>query len=174
MFVFSKGLNVIAGLVALFGVVSLAPVSAVLAAEGQSLKPHIKVFKSPTCGCCGKWAAHLRDNGFTVKEINARSMAEIKRIAGIGPKLKSCHTAFLDVDGEKDSDAKEGKVYVIEGHVPAADIKRLLEEKPAIKGLTVPGMPLGSPGMEQPDGTKEPYEVLSFDEDGKTGVWSRY
>jgi len=137
-----------------------APLSA--SAEPKDLTlPEVKVWKSPTCGCCGKWAQHLRDNGFTVKEINTPSMAAIKRSVGIGQKLASCHTAIV---GD----------YVIEGHVPAQDIKRLLSEKRSVKGLTVPGMPLGSPGMEQADGTKEKYDVLSFDENGKVEVFAKH
>ena len=131
-------------------------------AESKDLTlPEVKVWKSPTCGCCGKWAQHLRDNGFTVKEINVPSMAAIKRSVGIGQKLASCHTAIV---GD----------YVIEGHVPAQDIKRLLTEKRSVKGLAVPGMPLGSPGMEQEDGTKEKYDVLSFDENGKVEVFAKH
>jgi len=127
----------------------------------EMVLPEVQVWKSPSCGCCGKWAQHLRDNGFKVKEINARSMAQIKRSVGIGPKLKSCHTAIVGN-------------YVIEGHVPAGDIKRLLKEKPPVKGLAAPGMPLGSPGMEQEDGTKDKYDVLSFDETGKTEVFEKH
>lgn len=130
-------------------------------AESKDLAlPEVKVWKSPTCGCCGKWAQHLRDNGFTVKEINTPSMAAIKRSVGIGPKLASCHTAIV---GD----------YVIEGHVPAQDIKRLLSEKRTITGLAVPGMPLGSPGMEQEDGIKDKYDVLSFDNNGKVEVFAK-
>jgi len=145
----------------MFAPISFAPLRMVTASATEVALPEVNVWKSPTCGCCGKWAQHLRDNGFTVKEINARSMRDVKRTLGVGPKLKSCHTAMV---GD----------YVIEGHVPASDIKRLLREKPAIKGLAVPGMPLGSPGMEQADGTKDKYEVLSFDDAGKTGVFERH
>lgn len=149
--------------------VGLFLLSPLRAAEGDKALPEITVFKSPTCGCCAKWATHLRENGFSVKEINARSMAEVKQSAGVGKTLRSCHTAFL-----KASDDPEARVYVIEGHVPGREVKRLLTEKPDIKGLAVPGMPLGSPGMEQADGTEDEYNVLSFDKTGKTKVFERY
>lgn len=112
----------------------------------------IQVYKSPKCGCCSKWVDHLRSNGFTVNETNVEDLASIKRDNGIPPELASCHTAL--VDG-----------YVVEGHVPAADLKRLLEERPEIAGIAVPGMPIGSPGMEGPH--PERYQVLSF---GGSGV----
>lgn len=119
----------------------------------------ITVYKSPTCKCCEKWITHLEDAGFNVTAKNSSDMYRIKQSTGIEPKLQSCHTAL--VDG-----------YVIEGHVPATDIKRLLKERPAVSGLTVPGMPIGSPGMEGP--YKEPYEVLTFDKDDQTKVYARY
>lgn len=123
--------------------------------------PEMKVYKSASCGCCVKWIEHLEARGFKVEAVDMRSMAEVKRSLGIQSALASCHTGII---GD----------YVIEGHVPAADILRLLKEKPAIKGLSVPKMPLGSPGMEQEDGRKEPYEVLTFDETGKTAVWAKH
>ena len=165
----------------------------------------ITVYKNANCGCCGKWAQHLRDNGFSVDEKPMRSMAGVKQAYGITPKLKSCHTAILgasdahsselqlpntnrkasadSLDGASDAhkasapDTPEGsknRIYVIEGHVPAKDIKRLLSEKPDVKGLAVPGMPIGSPGMEAPDGRTEKYDVLSFDDEGKTEVFASH
>ena len=127
-------------------------------ADNQPL-PEIMVYKSPTCGCCSKWVDHLRDNGFVVKTTDLRDMRMVKSIAGVKPEHASCHTA--KVDG-----------YVIEGHVPAADIKRLLKERPAVTGLSVPGMPMGSPGMEGP--RSDPYEVLTFDEQGESHVFARH
>jgi hypothetical protein len=103
---------------------------------------------------------HLRENGFSVKTQDVTDISPYKVRAGITPALASCHTAF--VDG-----------YAIEGHVPADDIKRLLKERPKVQGLTVPGMPAGSPGMEQ-GLHKDKYEVLIFDKSGKTGVYSRH
>ena len=119
----------------------------------------VMVYKDPYCGCCSAWIDHMKANGFEVEFENRNDMNDIKQSNGITRELASCHTAI--VDG-----------YVIEGHVPAADIKRLLEEKPAVAGLAVPGMPMGSPGMEGP--TKQPYNVVSFGKDGKTAVYSRH
>ena len=115
----------------------------------------IEVWRSPTCGCCEKWVDHLKADGFAVKVNNARSstLQQIKRQAGIGQEYASCHTAMIDG-------------YIVEGHVPAADIKRLVEEKPDAVGLTVPKMPIGSPGMEHPSGETEPYDVLLVKKDG--------
>ena len=123
----------------------------------------IEVWKSPTCDCCGAWVTHLKENGFDVKVANAApSMLDrIKRQAGIGEELAACHTGKIGA-------------YVIEGHVPAADVKRLLAEQPDAIGLTVPGMPDGSPGMERPDGKTEPYDVLLIKKDGTTEVFARH
>ena len=119
----------------------------------------VVVYKSPTCGCCSKWVDHLRDEGFHVITHNRKDMNTIKAENGVTRKLASCHTSLV-----------EG--YVIEGHVPARDIKRLLEEKPAIAGLAVPGMPMGSPGME--GANEDPYDVLTFERKGQTKVFSRH
>ena len=125
--------------------------------------PAIEVWKSPTCGCCGKWVEHLEANGFEVKAKNTSPamLDRIKRQAGIEEKLASCHTGLIDG-------------YAVEGHVPAADIKKLLEERPDAIGLTVPDMPIGSPGMEQPDGKTEPYDVLLVKKDGTTEIFARH
>ena len=120
--------------------------------------PEVTVYKSPTCGCCSKWADHLREAGFQVTEEDVRDIVEVKREHGVPGELGSCHTALV---GD----------YVIEGHVPAEDIRRLLEERPDVAGLAVPGMPAGSPGMEVP-GRSDPYASLTFDEEGNTEVWS--
>jgi hypothetical protein len=122
--------------------------------------PEITVYKSPTCGCCNKWVKHLQDNGFEVKSKNVTDVIPYKIKYGVAPQLASCHTAVIDG-------------YTIEGHVPASDIKRLLKEKPAVQGLSVPQMPVGTPGMEQGD-RKDPYQVISFDRDGRTGVFTDY
>lgn len=114
----------------------------------------IEVFKTPTCGCCSKWIAHLEAAGFEVESKDLPDLASLKRENGVPMELGSCHTAL--VDG-----------YVIEGHVPAADIARLLAERPKVAGLAVPEMPLGSPGMEHPDPSRhQPFDVLSFGSDG--------
>jgi hypothetical protein len=119
--------------------------------------PEITVFKTPTCGCCGKWVKHLEANGFDVTTKEMDDLSAIKAQNKIKPGLASCHTAL--VDG-----------YVVEGHVPADVIFRLLKERPAVAGITVPGMPAGSPGMEM--GVIQPYEVLTFDADGNTTVFA--
>ncbi|MCK2087078.1 DUF411 domain-containing protein [Thauera aromatica] len=120
----------------------------------------VTMYKDPNCGCCGKWAEHMRTHGFSVKEIATPQMSEVKRTAGVPQALGSCHTA--KVGG-----------YVIEGHVPAADVRRMLTEKPAIAGLSAPGMPQGSPGMEGPY-PADRYDVVSFDARGKTAVFASH
>lgn len=119
----------------------------------------ITVYKSPACRCCDRWADYLEENGFSVAVQKRRNMQAMKRELGVQPQFQSCHTAVV---GD----------YVIEGHVPASDIRRLLEEKPDIRGLAVPGMPMGSPGMEGP--RKDPYSVISIDKEGKGTVFSRH
>jgi uncharacterized membrane protein len=128
--------------------------------DANDTLPEIIVWHSPSCGCCGDWVSHLEQHGFPVRKHVQHDVALIKHRLGLPGNLASCHTAM--VDG-----------YVIEGHVPAADIERLLQERPFVRGLSVPGMPVGSPGMEMGDRV-DPYDVLSFDEDGKTEVFSRY
>lgn len=123
-------------------------------------QPAIEVFKSPTCGCCGNWIKHIEDQGFTVSAEDTEAMHRIKAAAGVPDQLASCHTG------------RAGK-YFIEGHVPAADIKRLLEQQPDARGLTVPGMPVGSPGMEMGN-RKDAFQVLLVNEDGSTTVFSEY
>ena len=113
--------------------------------------PSVKVYKSPTCSCCSRWADQLSASGFEVETVNVRDVVPIKKQFRVPPQLGSCHTAI--VDG-----------YVVEGHVPIADILRLLRERPDKKGIGVPGMPIGSPGMEGPD--PQPFKVYSFDAEG--------
>ena len=120
----------------------------------------VTMYKDPNCGCCSKWADHMRANGFTVKEVPTPDMATVKREFGVPQALGSCHTAR--VGG-----------YVIEGHVPAADVKRLLADKPKVAGLSAPGMPMGSPGMEGPY-PADRYDVVSFDAQGKARVFSSH
>jgi len=131
-------------------------------ARAADTAPSIEVWKSATCQCCGAWVKHLEANGFTVK-VNAAepsTLASLKRQAGVGDKLASCHTAMIDG-------------YVIEGHVPATDIKRLVAERPEAIGLAVPGMPVGSPGMEQ-GAEFEPYDVLLVKKDGATEAFASH
>ena len=120
--------------------------------------PHAMVFRDPSCGCCHEWVEHLRANGFTATMRDTPRMAAIKARLGVPRALASCHTA--EIGG-----------YVIEGHVPADAIKRLLAEKPAARGLAVPGMPIGSPGME--GGTPETYDVILFG-DGVERSYGRF
>ena len=131
----------------------------ILGMNVKAAEPEVTVFKSRTCSCCGQWVEHLQTNGFTVNVKEVDSTAGYQRQYGVPPRLQSCHTAV--VGG-----------YVIEGHVPAADVQRLLKVKPSAKGLAVPGMPLGSPGME---GTRtESYSVMLFDAKGGATVFQRH
>lgn len=119
------------------------------------------VHKNPHCGCCVLWIDHMREAGFTVEVRDHDDMGPIKQRVGVPYAKGSCHTA--EVDG-----------YFIEGHVPAEDVKRLLAERPDARGLTVPGMPAGSPGMEMPDGTVHPYAVELVHRDGATSEYARH
>jgi hypothetical protein len=119
----------------------------------------IEVYKDPSCGCCRGWVKHMEANGFTAKVTDTSDMAAIKKQHHVDAKLQSCHTALV-------------AGYVVEGHVPATDVRRLLKEKPKVLGLTIPGMPQSAPGM---DGKPfQPYEVLTFDATGKTGVFAKH
>jgi hypothetical protein len=130
-----------------------------ISSPSQSSGPLITVFKTPTCGCCGKWVEHLKANGFTVKVQEVNDTSAYERQYRVPRTMESCHTAV--VNG-----------YTIEGHVPATEIKRLLNEKPKAVGLAVPGMPVGSPGMEAAH--SEAFSVFVFDEGGHTSVYARY
>ncbi len=121
--------------------------------------PAMTVWESPSCGCCGNWVKHMENAGFKVKTENVANLDMVKKLAGIPKNLQSCHTST--VGG-----------YKVEGHVPAADVKRLLKLRSKVEGIAVPGMPSGSPGME--NGQHDPYHVLSFTSDGKTQVFSSY
>jgi hypothetical protein len=127
--------------------------------KAAAAKPHLTVYKTPTCGCCAKWVEQMQASGFTATVTDMNDVSPVKIKHGLSPRLASCHTTL--VGG-----------YVIEGHVPASDIKRLLKERPAIVGLAAPGMPAGSPGMDVPN--SPPYDVLAFDRDGKTRVFATH
>jgi hypothetical protein len=145
-------------LTSLFAVAAVA-VSTLAAMPAPKAEPiPITVYRSESCGCCKKWEDHMRKNGFVVTSVVQDDLSEIKAESGVTSNLRSCHTAL--VGG-----------YVIEGHVPAADVQRLLKEKPKVIGLAAPGMPQSSPGMDM---GKEPFEVLSFDAKGKTEVWAKH
>lgn len=120
----------------------------------------IVVHRSPNCGCCGKWLEHLKNNQFNVVDKLLENVQSVKDQYGVAPEVASCHTAL--VGG-----------YVIEGHVPANDIKKLLAAKPNVVGIAVPGMPVGTPGMEM-GVKKDAYQVLSFDKHKKAQVFSQY
>ncbi len=122
--------------------------------------PEVTVYKSPTCGCCSDWVTHLRDNGFSVTVKDEVNMKPIKQRAKVPKDLAACHTATVGN-------------YIVEGHVPSEQIKRLLREAPDVHGLTVPGMPVGSPGMERGDYV-EPYSVLGFTPGGDTTTFAEY
>ena len=118
------------------------------------------VYKSPSCGCCAKWVEHVEKHGFTVKTVPTEDMMAVKKKAGVPDALMSCHTTMIGG-------------YVVEGHVPAADIKRLLAQKPRARGLAVAGMPMGSPGMEHGD-HREPYATMLIGINGKATVFARH
>ena len=152
--------KLIAG-VAVIGVVITLIILQEMKYEDESPKETvpITVYKSPSCKCCNKWVDHLEDNGFNVNTVNKFDMKSIKTREGVPRQLSSCHTAL--VGG-----------YVIEGHVPAGDIKRLLKEQPDVSGLSVPGMPMGSPGME--GDRKDAYNVMTFTKDGGGTIFSQH
>jgi len=128
-------------------------------ASASAFAAELTVYKTPWCGCCSGWTDHMQANGFSVTTKEVEDLDAIKRMAGVPEPLQSCHTAV--VDG-----------YVIEGHVPAEDVARLLSERPDAKGLSVPGMPIGSPGME--GGTPEGYDVMLFGPGGSAEVYARH
>jgi hypothetical protein len=127
-------------------------------AEGASAPVPMTVYKDPNCGCCEQWVAHVRQAGFAVTVRDTSDMPTVKAAMGVPEALGSCHTARVGA-------------YTIEGHVPADVIKQLLAEKPVARGVAVPGMPVGSPGMEQ-GGRKDRYDVLLFDKAGRTRVFA--
>jgi len=143
---------------------TLLPTAWVLAAPAGPVagKPPVEVWKSPTCGCCKDWVAHMQSQGFSVRVHDEGNDAKRDEL-GIPMSRASCHTAT--VGG-----------YAIEGHVPAADVQRLLAERPNALGLAVPGMPVGSPGMDGAayGGRRDPYQVLLMQRDGTAKVWSAY
>lgn len=122
--------------------------------------PSVTVYKDPGCGCCSLWVAHMERAGFTVTTADTADMPALRARQGVPAHVQGCHTAV--VDG-----------FVVEGHVPADDVKRLLSSRPKVKGIAVPGMPIGSPGMEQGN-VKHAYSVLTFDDAGRTTVFARH
>lgn len=128
--------------------------------SGSAL-PVVDVYKTPTCGCCSKWVDHLRQEGFEVRTTDMPDLADLKASHGVPRQVESCHTALV-------------AGYVVEGHVPASDIQRLLRKRPAISGVAVAGMPIGSPGMEMPGTNAQSYDVLAFHENGRTDVFAEH
>jgi hypothetical protein len=144
---------------------TVAIVAAVVSLGGfvaaqRTSAPTVEVFKSPTCGCCANWVKHLEAHGFATKVTDVEDMTQVKSKYGVPGRLQSCHTGV--VNG-----------YVLEGHVPAADVQRLLKDRPAVVGVAVPGMPVGSPGMEVGN-TVQPYDVLTFNKQGQTTVFASH
>lgn len=122
--------------------------------------PEMTVYHSPTCQCCGKWIEHAKQNGFTIKDVVTDDVASFKAKLGVPPSMESCHT--VSVGG-----------YVVEGHVPAEDVHKLLKSKAKIVGIAAPGMPMGSPGMEM-GGRKDHYQVMSFDKANEIKVFAEH
>ncbi len=148
------GALVLTAAVALLGSASTST-SASTAVAG----PAITVYKSATCGCCALWVKHLEEAGFDVSVRETEALQAIKAEHGVGDHLASCHTALIDG-------------YVVEGHVPADDIRSMLASRPDIVGLAVPGMIIGTPGMEIAGQPAQPYQVLAFDREGRTTVYA--
>lgn len=140
---------------ALAGLVSAQP-------KPVSSRTPIVVYKTSTCGCCALWVEHMRENGFApeVHDVSAAQVRAVSQSAGLSDEGASCHTAKVGA-------------YIVEGHVPASDVQRMLKTKPAIAGIAAPGMPMGSPGMEQ-GGRKEAYDVIAFTKDGKKTVFAKH
>lgn len=138
-----------------------AAVAEVAAAAAKQALPLVKVFKDPNCGCCGGWAEHMQAAGFPVQINDTTDMGAVKERLQIADNMMSCHTA--EIDG-----------YVVEGHVPVSAIQKLLAERPKARGLVLPGMPIGSPGMESPDGYSQPFTVSLLGEDGSLSEFTKH
>jgi hypothetical protein len=119
------------------------------------------VYSSPTCGCCGDWVSYVEQHGYTVTIEDVQDLTAVKAEHNVPPTVQSCHTAVIDG-------------YIVEGHVPIADIERLLSERPDVVGIAVPGMPVGSPGMEVAGVAPQPFNVVTFDAAGATTIYSSY
>ena len=146
---------------AVLATVVLLTVGVAVSIAGRQTPVTVEVYKSPLCGCCSKWVDHMREHKFTVRTTDTDQVEAIKNKHGVPSASRSCHTALV-------------AGYVLEGHVPAADVQRLLKERPAIVGLAVGGMPVGSPGMEVPGRAADPYDVVSFDKNGRTAVFASH
>ena len=135
------------------------------------------VYRSPSCGCCGVWVEHAKKHGFKIEDIKTEEMEALKQKHNVPAELASCHTTIIDERPRADDRRKgtrEFDGYVMEGHIPADDIKRFLSQKPDdLIGLAVPGMPIGTPGMEARD-LKQPFKVLAFNDKGEVEVFKEY
>ncbi len=149
--------SVLAGIVISICIIS---VGSMMTVQKVNADPVVTVYKSATCGCCNKWISHMQDNDFKIKAVDVQNMDSVKQQYGISSNLASCHTAI--VDG-----------YIIEGHVPASDVKQLLSEEKDVLGIAVPGMPIGSPGMEMGNRIDR-YAVISFDKEGNVEIFHQY
>jgi hypothetical protein len=159
MMIRSTAAAVVSAVVLVAGV-AVGVVSSQGSSKASAAKPSVAVFKSPTCGCCAKWNEHMTAAGYTVNSSDRTDMTAIKDEHKIPSALRSCHTALV-------------AGYVVEGHVPADVVAKLLSEKPAgVVGIAVPGMPVGSPGMESPSGTKDAYHVMAFTKDGQSRIYA--
>ena len=139
----------------------LALVAAMQGRSSLGAGRSIHVFKNPDCGCCGEWVKHLEAAGFTTRVTPVSDTAAVRKRFKMPERFASCHTAIVDD-------------YVLEGHVPSSDVKRLLAERPAALGLAVPGMPVNSPGMEVPGAPTQPFEVILVDRAGDGSVYARH
>ena len=137
--------------------VLLVFVSGLIVMKQDEAKAKVLVYKTPTCGCCSKWVEHMQQAGYEVETRDLNNLSVVKNQYGVRREFSSCHTAI--VDG-----------YIVEGHVPTMYVDKLLAERPEVVGIAVPGMPIGSPGMEGPN--PQPYDVLSFDAEGNTSVYA--
>ncbi|MBE9157494.1 DUF411 domain-containing protein [Nodosilinea sp. LEGE 06152] len=146
-----------------------APTAAVAAEFVQPNLPKLTVYRSPTCRCCGHWVDHMRAAGFEVQDVVTEDMAALKAQYGVPEAVASCHTAIV----HRESSSTNSSGYIIEGHVPAADVQRLLSEQPDVLGIAAPGMPMGSPGMEMGDRV-DPYTVVSFTQAGETATFAEH
>ena len=140
---------------------AIALATAALLSRGAAQATRVTMYKNPGCECCTRWAAHLEDHGFTVEVDQSRPLTEVSAQHGVTSQVASCHVAL--VGG-----------YVVVGHVPAAEVRNLLEERPNVAGISVPGMPPGSPGMEIPGVPSARYNVVAFDGRGGIFKWATY
>ncbi|MGB3137184.1 MAG: DUF411 domain-containing protein [Nodosilinea sp.] len=150
--------RLINGLIA--SALSIAIALGIAAPAWAAGEPELMVYRSPTCRCCASWINHMKDAGFHVQDIVTGDMASIKAERGVPKAAASCHTAIA-------------AGYIIEGHVPASDVQRLLSERPNLLGIAAPGMPVGSPGMEMGDRV-DPFTVVSFTQSGETAAYAEH